>query len=68
MNDSYDPIIEEKYGIAGRVGRSAATLALRGVIIAFLGTTLVTARAVEPLRGRNVRERVRRALWPNFAD
>lgn len=68
MNSSYDPILEEKYGIAGRVGRGAATIALRGVMIALLGATLVTARAVEPLRGGNVRQRVRRALWPDFAE
>lgn len=67
MTESYDLIDDNKYGVAGRVVKRSATLALRGVIIAVLGTILVTARAVEPLRESSVRERVRRMRLPSFA-
>lgn len=70
MSRAYDPMIKDNYGIAGRIGRGAATLALRGVLITVLGATLVTARAVEPLREGNVRQRVKRRVrdaLPSFA-
>ncbi len=54
-------VTHDRHSRAGRAAIWAATLALRGVLIAVLSATLVTARAVEPLRadGR-VRQRVRR--------
>ena len=65
MHETY-PLVENKYGVAVRVAQKSATLVLRAVIIAALGAFLVTARAIEPLRESNVRERMRRVRLPSF--
>ena len=67
MAGSYDPL-DERYGVAGRAGRWAATQALRGVLIAVLGAAVLTSRAVEPLRGSALRQRVRRAHWHGITE